>query len=584
MEHPRLWVHLSALAVLLTLPALWLGWQLDDYSFRFILLGQGEGQLAPSRVFNALQGDATFNAELMDIGILPWWTDQHFRLAFFRYLTVLTMWLDYRLWPENAMLMHAQSLLWFAALGAAVTLCYRRLFGPGLVSGLAALLYVLDDARAVPAVWLANRNALTAAFFGVLCLWAHDRWRRDDWRAGAAVAPFFLALSLASAEMGLGTVAYLVAHALCLDRGSVGRRLRALAPHGAVFVVWAGVYRAFGYGVEGSALYLDPIANTGAYLSALPHRAVFNLLGQWTPIAAEAGSFLPDDVQGALWLIALGAIVVIAWALMPLLRRDARARFSAVGMLLSLLPVAGTFAANRLLMFVGLGGMGLTAAFLAGVFAGADWLPHRGFRRVAFRVLGWMLIVSHLVIAPIGLALGSSGTRALGDAERTAIATLPADPAIAAQDLVIVNAPDFLVYVMHVQALKTLAGEPFPRRVRALAPAPVPLIVERVDDRTIDIRLQGSLFAGPLAPLFQNRQRPVEAGHRVELTGMTVTVLEANGRGDVSAARFMFDVPLEDSSLRWVRWEGEGYVPFVPPAIGGRVELAPARGLLEELR
>jgi len=140
------------------------------------------------------------------------------------------------------------------------------------------------------------------------------------------------------------------------------------------------------------------------------------------------------------------------------------------------------------------------------------------------------------------------------------------------------------VYVMHVQALKAMAGEPYPRHVRALVPAPVPMTVERVDERTIDIRLDGSLFAGPLSPLFQNPERPLEVGDRVDLTGMTATVLGVDDRGGVSAVRFTFAVPLEDSSLRWLRWEGEGYVPFVPPSRGSRVEVAAARGFLDELR
>ncbi len=160
LEHPRLGLHLGVLAVACSLPAFWLGWQLDDHTFRFVLLGQGEGGMTPFRVFTLLGGDPAVNADLIDQGYLPWWTAEGFRIAFFRYLTVLTMWLDYQLWPESSMLMHAHSLLWFAALAVVVVIFYRQVMGPSAVAGLAALLYVLDDARAVPAVWLANRNAL----------------------------------------------------------------------------------------------------------------------------------------------------------------------------------------------------------------------------------------------------------------------------------------------------------------------------------------------------------------------------------------------------------------------------------------
>jgi len=584
LTHPRLGVFLAILAVVLTLPSLGLGWQLDDHTYRFILLGEGPGRMTPLRTFDLLNGDPELNAELRDSGQLPWWASDTFRFSLFRYLSVLTMWLDYLLWPDSPVLMHAQSLLWFALLALAVFALYRQLFGATAVAGLAAVLYVLDDARAGPAVWLANRNALTAALFGVICLWAHDRWRRGGWKAGAVLAPLCLALSLASGEIGLGAAAYLAAHAAFLERGTLARRLAAVAPHGAVGALWAGIYRAFGYGVEGSSLYLDPVGDTPAYLRALPYRAAVELMGQWSPIPADAGAFVPDRTRLFMWIAAIGVIAIVAWAVAPLLRRDALSRFWGAGMLLSLLPVVSTFPSNRLLTFAGLGGMGLLAQFLSGVLVSADRLPRTVFARACARALAWAFVVTHLLIAPIGLALGSESTRMLGEAEQTAVATVPDDPAIADQDLVVVNAPDFLIYVAHIKALKHLVGKPYAPRIWALAPTPVPLTVSRPGERTLDIRMHGGLFAGPLGELFHDPRRLLLPGTRVELGGLTVTVLETAPSGDVLAARFDFAVPLEDGSLRLLRWEDGGYVPFAPPAVGRAVELPAARGVLDRFR
>jgi hypothetical protein len=584
VRHPRLGVHLAILAVVLSLPSLWLGWQLDDHTFRFVLLGEGEGEMTPVRVFTLLEGDQEFNRQLIDFGHLPWWTHDRFRIAFFRYFTVLTMMLDYWLWPESPVLMHAHSLLWFAVLAAAAVVFYRQLCGPTTVAGLAAVLYVLDDARAIPAFWLANRNALTAALFGVLCLWAHDRWRRGAWKPGAALGPLLLALALASGEMGLGTIAYLAAHALFLDRAAPARRLAALAPHGVVLAIWVVIYRALGYGVEGSALYLDPVGSPLAYLGAMPGRAAFELLGQWSPVPADIAAFLSGDAQTVLWILALVVIAILACALTPLLRRDALARFWAAGMVMSLVPITATFASNRLLMFVGLGGMGLLAQFLVGVFQSAEWLPPARAWRGCVRGLAWAFVVTHLLIGPLGLASGSVSTSLLGESEKAAVATIPSDPAIAGQDLVIVNAPDFLIYVAHISALKYFAGQPYAPRIRALAPTPVPLTVSRIDDRTLDIRLDGGLFAGPLGPLFRDNRHRLRAGERIELSDLAVTVLDATPTGDVRAARFEFGVPLEDASLRWVRWVNGGYVPFTPPPVGRTVELPAARSLMDQYR
>jgi len=90
--------------------------------------------------------------------------------------------------------MHLQSLLWFAGAVVAAAVFYRRLLLPVWVAGLAALLFAIDDAHGMPAVWLANRNASIGVFFGLVALIAHDGWRRDGW--------IFLRLAGMSLAMG----------------------------------------------------------------------------------------------------------------------------------------------------------------------------------------------------------------------------------------------------------------------------------------------------------------------------------------------------------------------------------------------
>jgi hypothetical protein len=67
--------------------------------------------------------------DYIDFGLFPWWTSPGLRLAFFRPLSAISMWVDYQLWPNLPALMHLHSLLLYAALVAAATLLYRRLLG-----------------------------------------------------------------------------------------------------------------------------------------------------------------------------------------------------------------------------------------------------------------------------------------------------------------------------------------------------------------------------------------------------------------------------------------------------------------------
>src|SRR5688572_9753374 len=118
-------------AVLLAATSLGPHRALDDYVLALIARGRG-AELGLDRgrldLFTFTTGDAEGNRQLMDAGLmLPWWTDERLRIAFFRPLSSLTHWLDERLYPASALSMHLHSLLWFAAMLSAVLLIYRRL-------------------------------------------------------------------------------------------------------------------------------------------------------------------------------------------------------------------------------------------------------------------------------------------------------------------------------------------------------------------------------------------------------------------------------------------------------------------------
>ncbi len=67
----------------------------------------------------------------------------------------MTHWIDYQLWPDSPLLMHAHSLIWLGLAAATAAFLYRR-FEPSATAGLAVLLFAIDDAHIMPAMWLAN--------------------------------------------------------------------------------------------------------------------------------------------------------------------------------------------------------------------------------------------------------------------------------------------------------------------------------------------------------------------------------------------------------------------------------------------
>ncbi|MDR3622317.1 MAG: hypothetical protein P4L85_23400 [Paludisphaera borealis] len=571
----RLPIIAAVLAVFLTLPALGVGWMLDDYYHRSVLLGNSQLRDLlgpPSEMFRFFRGDPVRTGRVMDVGLFPWWTDPSIKGEFLQALTVLTHRLDYALWPNSPALMHAQSLLWLGAAVAVAAAFYRRILGPTWVAGVAALLFALDDTRGATVGWLANRNVLVAATFGVSALIAHDRWRRDGSRPAALLAPMLLLAALFSKEEGIGTCAYLASYALFVDPR--GRRSGGLAlwPYVVAVVGWAVLRASWGYGVHDMGLYIDPLTDAGRFATAVSTRLPILLLGQWSPIQADLATVLRPSMFAGLWWLASAFLGLLAFAAAPLLRRDRVACFWAAGMLFASIPVCATAPMDRLLTFVGIGASGLLAQFVAFVFGGAVGGPSSASWRVTARTLAWFLVVVHAIFAPISLPFRAANPVGPGWVEARFYVQTPLGPSLEDRTVVIVNAPS-AVNATYLVLRREQSGLSVPRHTWVLAPAMPSATIHRLDERTLAIRPQKGYLRWPLDQVFRSERRPFALGDQVRLTGMIVTITDLTADGRPAEATFRFDVPLESPSLLWLCFQGDGFEPFTPPAVGQDIEI-----------
>ncbi len=565
----------AALAVLLALPALRAGWIMDDYYHRTVmspvspyreLLGP------PAEMFRFFRGDPVRTGRVMDVGVFPWWTDPTLKAEFLQALTVLTHQLDYALWPDSPVLMHAQSLLWLGAVVAAVAVFYRRMLGPTWVAAVAALLFAVDDARGPVVGFIANRNVLIAATFGVSALICHDRWRREgSWRV-AFLAPLLLAAALFSKEEGIGTCAYLGAYGLFADRAGRWRGCVALAPYVVVVFVWRSIRDYWGYGVQNMGLYVDPLTDPGPFMAALGERAPILILGQWGPIPAETAVVLhpPYSLAFLIAAVVFASLLLIAFA--PLLKRDRLSRFWAAGMLFATVPVCATLPMDRLLTFAGIGAFGLLAQFFAFVFGSSRNAPSIRWRRIAVYGLAWFFVAVHVVWAPLALPFRAANPLGPRWVEQRLYVHTPLGPAIGQKTLVIVNAPS-PVNAGYVAFLQFLAGKPVPRHIRVLAPAIPAVAIRRLDNFTLEIRPDDGYIDWLLDRVFRGDRRPMALGEEVKLTGMTARVTDLTDDGRPAVATFRFDVPLESERLVWLCFKGQGFEPFSLPAVGQKTEI-----------
>lgn len=594
LSRPWLGAALAVLAVALALPSAWSGRYLDDHYHRAVITGtSGFPGLpsTPARLFAFVSGDPDANRIAIERGQLPWWSSEKLRIAFFRPLAALTHWLDYALWPDRPFFMHLHSLLWLALVVLAASAFYRRLLVPpatglpAFTAGLAASAFALDDAHAIPAGWLANRYVLPCLFFGLLTLMQHDRWRREGVRSAGWLSAICFGLALLCGELAVSTGGYLLAYAVFMDRGRWTDRLRSLSPYLALGAFWAVLYRTGGYGARGSAAYVDPVVDPLRFVAVAVERVPLLLAGQWWFPPSDFANFLSPPGFRTAWWIALALAVVAGWASWRASRGPA-ARFLALGMALSLLPVAAIYPSDRLLTFVGLGAMGLVALVLGAVLTGAE-------RSLRMRAVALPLAVVHFLLAPLMTLLLSASLSQARVVEDRVTRSLPVDADLSRQRLLLVDAPDFYKIVMPLLA-SGLRGHPVPARALLLGTGIYSVRVTRTDERTLFVRPAAGFFpqrgAAPrgLRPpafsdqylsqltnrLFRSDAEPLAVGQRIDLDGVVVEIVDLTKDGRPAAAAFRFDRSLEDPSYRWLRWEDGRFVPFTPPPVGDTVTLA----------
>lgn len=586
LRSPRLPWLLAGLAALLSAPSLWVGWAMDDWVHQAVIRGR-LGELGPRdplwMLFTFMDGDPAHNTALRDLGVLPWWTPDGIRVSFWRPVTVLTHLLDHALAPHRAWLAHLHSIAWLSAFTAAAALLFRRVHGAGLTAGLAALLCAVDNSHALPVGWIANRNALIAATFAVLALLAHDRWRREGWRPGAAWGPGLLGLGLLAGETAIGALALLIAYALCLDPAPRGRRALSLLPWAGVVIAWRLGYNALGYGAQGSGLYLDPVRTPLSFAWAATQRLPVLLASWWSTTPAIPFSFV-SAATAAVWVaLALALIAGLLALLWPLLARSPTARFWALVMVLGAVPGCAAFPANRLMLLAGLGGAGLLAELmqrhqiLIGAARPAPGVPGQPqvsppARPPRARAAVVALAVLHLGLMPARLAVDAFTPRLAGDllvhpCERA----LPRDASIADKTVVLVNSNDLCA--THIRFARLARGEPYPRAVRLLTSAIYDVEVHGVDDHTVRVRPRPGFHASPADQLLRAADNPLPVGTRLRLSGVTIDITAHNARGLASEALFRFDRPLRDPSLLWRASRDWKPVVFVPPAPGETVVL-----------
>ena len=95
---------------------------------------------------------------------------------------------------------------------------------------------------------------------------------------------------------------------LFLEKGPWSRRFAALLPFGLVVVLWRVAYRIYGFGVNGTGLYVDPATEPIRFMKAVADRIPVVLNAQLASPPADLWLVMTRDKQMALSLWAFCGI------------------------------------------------------------------------------------------------------------------------------------------------------------------------------------------------------------------------------------------------------------------------------------
>lgn len=556
----------ALIALVCVLPSLWAGLQLDDY-FHWALVNHVVGVPAldmpasPFDLFGFLDGDPVRARQLMEQGLIPWWSLETIRFAFWRPLVEWTHAFDYRFLDGMPWLMHVHSLVYFLVMLWLAHRLFDRLLHAD-ASRWATLLFALHYSHGLPAGWLANRNALLVTVFVLLTLLLHLR-SKGRFSLGALGA--FLC-ALLSGEMGVSAGLMLFAYAVCLDEAPVRQRAISLLPYAVVGVVWLGLRQQFGYGAGGSGHYLDPLHDPVGFAAMAWQRFLELFTGTWLPLPPEFATLIPQPARLAL---GLALVLIVAGLTARLLRRDPVARFFGLSMLLCLLPVVATIPHSRLLMCVSVGACGLAGLWLAEnrtiLMAGRGGVWRKPLS-VAVVILGCVISPLLLALESVSIAIAMQGI-----VNRGAL-SLPWGPEDAGKRLILVN-PPLSSAAGYLAGIRLHAGLAVPDKSLALASGRASGEIEVIDTHALRYTLEAGLYEPVQENLLRGPGSPLRVGDRVDLDAVSMEIERVSPEGVPVQFVFRFRAPLDDPGQRFVLWNAGKMTTCEWPEPGSRIRI-----------
>ncbi len=553
-----------ALGVVVFSPAIRAPFWLDDYAQIAMVEGTYPAPRGPIDLYDFVREPE--RDMLVDRGLLPWWTDPHYKLRFFRPLSSSMLWAEHSLTYHGALAMHLVSFAWWVVALALLRTLLRRMFSERVVM-ISVFVYALAPCHALPLAWIANREVLVSLVFGLCGSLSLVRLADGTSRSTllAATATLSFALALAGGEYGMCFGGFALAFAVVRSDLSLGKRAASLASFAVPAAAYLATRVALGYGTAGSGFYHDPLRSPLVFLAGAPRRFATLMVDAWTTI--DFDEFAADvPWWGLAALFSIGVALVYRPIRATLRELDPTARKNAqwllFGSMLSLVPLLAVAASARLIAAALVG----VAPVIALVIDRA-WYPADPSERAGrLRLVAALFAFFHCLHGPTWAFILTRGQH-MAAVDFTERAHWLHERVGDTSEANVIIARAGWGSVLFAPLAIDAHGKP-PKMWRTLVPSGHALMLRR-DSRTIDLVIPHAAGFFPVTAndLFRDPAAPLHAGDVVDVTGMRVTVVDL---GEVGPARlrFEFDRDANDPSLTWVIEFYDGYRDSPPPAIG----------------
>jgi hypothetical protein len=511
--------------------------------------------------------DDSNRSELVERGIMPWWTHPKLICRFFRPLSSVLLWADYRLFGRSPIWSHVHSLLWWAGASFAVYVLLSETLHKR-AARIATLVFALAPCHVIPLAWIANREALVSTALGAAALRFYAHWRQGARLRDGATATFLFALAMLAGEYSLcfgGYVAAMEAVDLRRRRQPFARRVAGVSVFAVPSVAYLVVRGALHYGARYGGMYHDPFFDFGKFAEGVPRRLGVLLCSGWLGVDELRALVMPG-----VWMIAL-VIAAIALMVVPVRRAlgalDAReldgATWLLAGSLFGMVPMLAVEPSARLL---GASMIGISA--IVALVLERTWFPpvveaRRGAAEMS-ALVALALAFVHIVRAPLDSWLGTRLTSVVATAIQTRMNWVRAH-APGHSSIVVMRAESLTTAIWAPCMLGASSGIPW----RVLSYEAGRVLVLRTGDRSVElVASPRPIF--PMGPrqVFRDFDGSLRVGDVVQVGGMKATVLQLDKAGFARRVRFDFDRSLDDPSILWLKESGDSFVDQPPPKIG----------------